>query len=51
MKITRARRIWWTLMHGEPREWLAREEVAAALPVAVVLATAFVWVLWKLGEL
>lgn len=51
MKITRARRLWWALMHDEPRDWLAREEVAAAIPVAVGLVTVFMLVLRELGEL
>ena len=51
MKLTRARRILWALRYDEPRDWLARREVAAAIPVAVGLATAFVWVLRELGEL
>ena len=48
MKITRARRLWWALMHDEPRDWLAREEVAIGLPVAVGLFTLGMWVAWKL---
>ena len=37
---------------GSRQDWTNGEKLlCAALPVAVLLATAFVWVLWKLGEL
>ena len=51
MKLTRTRRLWWVIMHDEPREWPVWKPLQWLIPAGVLLWTAFVMVLDALGEL
>ena len=43
MKLTPARRLWWALMHGDPRTWPIWEPLAWLIPFAALLSWPVVW--------